>query len=60
MKKILKNIQNGNFAKDFILDKKSDFIKLNLYREYYSNHLIENVGKQIRSLFNWKHKKIVN
>ncbi|WP_432777842.1 ketol-acid reductoisomerase [Candidatus Carsonella ruddii] len=60
MKKILKNIQNGNFAKDFILDKKSDFIKLNLYREYYSNHLIENVGKQIRSLFNWKHKKIIN
>ncbi|MGP4128201.1 MAG: ketol-acid reductoisomerase [Candidatus Carsonella ruddii] len=60
MKKILKNIQNGNFSKDFLLDKKSNFIKLNLYKDYYSNHLIEIVGNKIRSLFNWKHKKIIN
>ncbi|WGS66616.1 ketol-acid reductoisomerase [Candidatus Carsonella ruddii] len=60
MKKILKNIQNGNFSKDFLLDKKSNFIKLNLYKDYYSNHLIEVVGSKIRSLFNWKHKKIIN
>ncbi|MBZ2279970.1 MAG: hypothetical protein O4M80_05820, partial [Buchnera aphidicola] len=60
MKKILKNIQNGNFSKNFILDKKSNFIKLNLFREYYKNHLIENVGENIRKMFNWKHKKIIN
>lgn len=60
MKKILKNIQNGNFSKDFLIDKKSNFIKLNLFREYYKNHLIENVGKNIRNMFNWKHKKIIN
>ncbi|WMC19811.1 MAG: ketol-acid reductoisomerase [Candidatus Carsonella ruddii] len=60
MKKILKNIQNGNFSKDFLLDKRSNFIKLNLYKDYYSNHLIEIVGSKIRSLFNWKHKKIIN
>ncbi|UNB92019.1 ketol-acid reductoisomerase [Candidatus Carsonella ruddii] len=60
MKKILKNIQNGNFSKDFLTDKKNNFIKLNLFREYYSNHLIEIVGKNIRNMFNWKHKKIIN
>ncbi|WP_198430548.1 ketol-acid reductoisomerase [Candidatus Carsonella ruddii] len=60
MKKILKNIQNGNFSKNFILDKKSNFIKLNLFRDYYKNHLIENVGDNIRKMFNWKHKKIIN
>ncbi|AFP83992.1 ketol-acid reductoisomerase [Candidatus Carsonella ruddii] len=60
MKKILKNIQNGDFSKSFILDKNSNFIKLNLFKNYYSNHLIEIVGNKIRSLFNWKHKKIIN
>lgn len=60
MKKILKNIQNGNFSKEFILDKKSNFLKLNLFREKYSNHLIEKVGNNIRTMFNWKHKQIIN
>ncbi|AFP84172.1 ketol-acid reductoisomerase [Candidatus Carsonella ruddii HT isolate Thao2000] len=60
MKKVLKNIQNGNFSKNFLLDKQSNFVKLNLFRDYYSNHLIELVGLKIRSLFNWKHKKIIN
>lgn len=60
MKKILKNIQNGYFSNDFLLDKKNNFIKLNINRDYYSNHLIEVVGEKIRKMFNWKHKKIIN
>ncbi|AFP83798.1 ketol-acid reductoisomerase [Candidatus Carsonella ruddii CS isolate Thao2000] len=59
MKKIIKNIQNGNFSKEFILDKKSNFLKLNLLRNNCSNHLIEIVGDKIRKMFKFK-KKIIN
>ncbi|BAF35156.1 ketol-acid reductoisomerase [Candidatus Carsonella ruddii PV] len=60
MKKILKNIQNGNFAKKFLLDKSNNFLKLNIFREKYKNHLIECVGKKIRLMFSWNYKKIIN
>ncbi|MGK2931102.1 MAG: ketol-acid reductoisomerase [Candidatus Carsonella ruddii] len=60
MKKILKNIQIGNFSKDFLLDKYSNFIKLNIYKDFYNKHLIEIVGEKIRNMFNWKHIKIIN
>ncbi|AFP84352.1 ketol-acid reductoisomerase [Candidatus Carsonella ruddii] len=60
MKKILNNIQNGEFAKNFLLDKSVNFLKLNSFRTKYQNHLIEHVGKKIRSMFSWNYKKIIH
>ena len=54
MKNILKNIQSGNFANEFLEDcRQSDdgsggpFMKSN--RELTKNHPIEKVGKDLRS-----------
>lgn len=58
MKKILLNIQNGNFSKKFIIDSKINSLKLNLFREKYQNHLLEKVGIDIRNMFNWNKKLI--
>ncbi|MHA1237679.1 MAG: ketol-acid reductoisomerase [Candidatus Odinarchaeia archaeon] len=48
MKKILKDIQDGSFAKEWISEYKNGLKKLNELREKERNHLIEKVGKRLR------------
>lgn len=53
MKDILKNIQDGSFAKDFILERKSGYTKMNAQRLNMKNSLIEKTGKELRDMMPW-------
>jgi ketol-acid reductoisomerase len=53
MKKILKNVQDGKFAKEWIDENKTGQKKLNALRSELGNHRIEKVGKDLRSMMNW-------
>ncbi|CAA3704775.1 Ketol-acid reductoisomerase [Candidatus Portiera aleyrodidarum] len=61
MKKVLEDIQNGKFAKNFILEKKSGFTLLKTKRRIDSEHKIERIGKKLRSMMSWIYKnKIID
>ncbi len=53
MKEILKDIQEGRFAKDFILERKAGYARMNAERNNLANHRIENVGERLRSMMPW-------
>ncbi len=63
MKKILKDIQDGTFAKDFLLDM-SDAggqVHFNAMRKLASEHPSEVVGEDIRKLYSWNGEdKLIN
>ena len=50
MRGILKDIQDGTFAKDWIAENENGLPRMNKYREDESGHLIEKVGKELRAL----------
>lgn len=54
MRNILKDIQSGTFAKEFISDMKSGGKHFNRLRNMHKNHPVEIVGKELRSAFNWE------
>jgi ketol-acid reductoisomerase len=61
MKEILKEIQNGKFAKDFILERKAGYVRMNAERQLTENSLIEQTGKKLRKMMPWITKnKIVD
>ncbi len=53
MKNILKEIQNGKFAKDFILERKAGYTRMNAERKNLENHKIEKVGQRLRDMMPW-------
>ena len=53
MKKILKEIQSGEFAKEWILENKANQPTFQAMRRSDHNHMIEKVGKQLRSMMSW-------
>ena len=53
MKLILKRIQNGEFAKEFVADCKNGHKWLFEQREAINNHEIEKTGAKIRDMFSW-------
>ena len=53
MKEILKEIQNGKFAKDFILERKAGYVRMNAERRNTENSLIEQTGKKLREMMPW-------
>ena len=63
MKKILSDIQDGTFAKDFLLDM-SDAgaqVHFNAMRKLAAEHPSEIVGKDIRKLYSWSDEdKLIN
>lgn len=50
MKEILKDIQDGSFTKDFILEKQTGYTKMHLKRENLKSHSIEKVGIKLRNM----------
>ena len=56
MKKILKEIQNGSFAKDFIDDQDKGAKKFKKFRKKGETSQIEEVGKKLRGLMAWVDK----
>lgn len=53
MRKILKDIQSGAFAEEFLKDINGDRKVFNKLREENKNLLIEKIGKEIRNSFKW-------
>ena len=61
MKEILKEIQNGKFAKDFILEGQAGYPRMTAERRAMSEHPIEQTGKKLREMMPWiAANKIVN
>ena len=50
MKEVLKNIQNGKFAKDFIQEANTGKIRMNAERNLMKAHPIEKVGEKLRKM----------
>lgn len=53
MKKILSEIQSGEFAKEWILENKAGRPVFKLLEEKSYHHLIEKVGKTLRKMMPW-------
>ncbi len=53
MQKILKDIQDGTFAKNFVDECDKNKPLMTKLREENSQHEIEKVGKGLRSMFSW-------
>ena len=64
MKKILKDIQDGTFAKDFLLDMSAagGQAHFKAMRKLASEHQSEKVGEEIRKLYSWNNEsdKLIN
>lgn len=61
MKQILKEIQDGRFAKDFILERKAGYTRMNAERANTERSLLEQTGKKLRAMMPWiTSKKIID
>ena len=61
MKKILTQIQDGSYAKEFMDEFSSGGNKFKELRKASEGHLIEKIGSEIRSMFNWSSgKKLID
>ena len=57
MKKILSEIQSGQFAREFVLENQAGKPGFNAMRRQEAEHPVEEVGKDLRSMFSWLKKK---
>ena len=61
MQEALENIQNGNYAKQFILEGMTNYPEMKAYRRLNAAHQIEVVGEKLRSMMPWiQSSKIVD
>jgi len=61
MREILKEIQNGKFAKDFILEGQAGYPRMNAERRNLKNSKLEKTGERLRAMMPWiKANKIVD
>ncbi|MEK6775843.1 MAG: ketol-acid reductoisomerase [bacterium] len=56
MKKILKDIQDGEFAREWILENKANAPVLRALRKKGEAHPVEEVGARLRSMMSWLKK----
>lgn len=56
MRKILKEIQTGQFAREFILENQAGKPGFTAIRRQEAEHPIEEVGKDLRAMFSWLKK----
>ena len=57
MKKVLSEIQDGTFARDFILEAQANYPMFKARRRLEAEHLIEKVGAELRGMMPWLQKK---
>jgi len=61
MQEALKNIQNGDYAKRFILEGRTNYPEMTARRRLTAEHPIEKVGAQLRDMMPWiKKNKLVD
>lgn len=56
MKQVLTEIQNGEFARDWILENQANRPSFNAIARNEENHQIEQVGKELRKMMTWINK----
>ena len=56
MKKILREVQDGTFAKEWILENQVNRPVFNALIKKGEEHIIENIGKELRSMMPWMKK----
>jgi ketol-acid reductoisomerase len=59
MKKILSEIQTGQFAREWILENKANQAGFKAIRRREREHMIEKVGRQLRKMMSWIKSKEV-
>ena len=59
MKKVLQEIQDGTFAKEWILENQANKVSLYARRKQEQEHQIEKVGKELRKMMPWIEDKSV-
>lgn len=57
MRQILSEIQQGQFAKEFILENESGSVSFNAMRRRAAEHPMEEVGERLRTLMPWLREK---
>ena len=57
MKAVLKDIQTGVFARNFILENKANMASFKAMRRLQAEHPIEKVGEELRAMMPWLQKK---
>jgi len=57
MKRILKEVQTGSFAKEWILENQVGRPMFNALRKKEAEHPVEAVGKKLRSMMGWLQEK---
>ena len=57
MKRMLKEIQTGSFAKEWILENQVSRPMFNALRKKEAEHPVEKVGKKLRSMMGWLNQK---
>ncbi|MFA7269366.1 MAG: ketol-acid reductoisomerase [Sterolibacterium sp.] len=61
MQEALKNIQNGEYAKRFILEGRTNYPEMTARRRLTAEHPIEKIGAQLRDMMPWiKKNKLVD
>jgi ketol-acid reductoisomerase len=60
MKRILTEVQDGTFAKEWIAEAKSGGKNFKAFREKDKNHGVEVVGRKLRKLMSWINSKEVD
>ncbi|MBQ8078766.1 MAG: ketol-acid reductoisomerase, partial [Oscillospiraceae bacterium] len=64
MKKVLADIQDGSFAKEFLLDMSDagNQVHFKAMRKLHAEHPSEAVGAEIRKLYSWNSEddKLIN
>ena len=56
MRKVLSEVQDGTFARNWILENKANRPSFNAMRKREQNHPIEVVGKRLRKMMSWLKK----
>jgi ketol-acid reductoisomerase len=57
MKKVLQEVQNGEFAKEWILENQAGRPVFNAMRKLEAEHPVEVVGKELRKMMTWIKKE---
>ena len=61
MKKILADIQDGSFAKEWLLENQAGCPHFNAMRKREAEQPLEQIGKELRKLYSWKDSdKLIN
>ncbi|MBQ4340684.1 MAG: ketol-acid reductoisomerase [Firmicutes bacterium] len=56
MRKVLKDIQDGTFARDWLLENQTNCPRFNAMRRHEAAHQLEEVGAELRKLYSWNNE----